>query len=175
MRLTYEPLLQKVGRAAAGRARARPGALAEGAGRGRAAGRAAKEGAAGRPLPPVTPTPRVRGPRTLQPRPRTPDANAGPVPSPPPSPSCLPPQYGVDVALNGHVHAYERSKPQYNYRLDPCGTIHITAGCGGKPGIATTGEYALDRGFIDDKPQPEYCADPAILNKKVNPTQPGPR
>ncbi|KAI8468926.1 MAG: Metallo-dependent phosphatase-like protein [Monoraphidium minutum] len=84
-------------------------------------------------------------------------------------------KYGVDIVYNGHVHAYERSKPQYNYTLDPCGTIHITAGCGGKAGIPVTGEYALDRGFIDDQPQPEYCADPEILSNKINPTQPGPR
>jgi len=35
-------------------------------------------------------------------------------------------KYGVDLVLNGHVHAYERSEPMYNYTLNPCGTIHIT-------------------------------------------------
>lgn len=36
-------------------------------------------------------------------------------------------RHGVDVVLNGHVHAYERSKPVYNYTLDPCGPVHITS------------------------------------------------
>ncbi|XP_038989740.1 purple acid phosphatase 15-like [Phoenix dactylifera] len=39
--------------------------------------------------------------------------------------------YGVDIILNGHVHAYERSNRVYNYTLDPCGPVHITVGDGG--------------------------------------------
>ncbi|KAM7265806.1 hypothetical protein ACFE04_003489 [Oxalis oulophora] len=39
--------------------------------------------------------------------------------------------YGVDVVFNGHVHAYERSNRVYNYKLDPCGPLHITVGDGG--------------------------------------------
>ncbi|KAL2932754.1 Purple acid phosphatase 15 [Bienertia sinuspersici] len=39
--------------------------------------------------------------------------------------------YGVDIVLNGHVHAYERSNRVYNYTLDPCAPIHITIGDGG--------------------------------------------
>ncbi|XP_026661932.2 purple acid phosphatase 15-like [Phoenix dactylifera] len=39
--------------------------------------------------------------------------------------------YGVDIILNGHVHAYERSNRVYNYMLDPCGPVHITVGDGG--------------------------------------------
>lgn len=34
----------------------------------------------------------------------------------------------------GHVHAYERSYPVYNYVNDPCGTTHILIGDGGKSG-----------------------------------------
>ena len=28
----------------------------------------------------------------------------------------------------GHVHAYERSTPVFNYTVDPCGPVHITIG-----------------------------------------------
>lgn len=31
----------------------------------------------------------------------------------------------------GHVHAYERTHPVYDYNLDPCGAVHITIGDGG--------------------------------------------
>lgn len=41
-----------------------------------------------------------------------------------------PTQYGVDFVLSGHVHAYERFKPVYNYSLNPCGSIHITSEAG---------------------------------------------
>jgi len=41
-------------------------------------------------------------------------------------------QAGVDVALTGHVHAYERTFPVYNDTVDECsGTVHITVGDGG--------------------------------------------
>lgn len=40
-------------------------------------------------------------------------------------------QYGVDVVLNGHNHAYERSKPVYAWEVDQgCGTVHLMAGGG---------------------------------------------
>ena len=38
---------------------------------------------------------------------------------------------GVDVALNGHVHSYERSYPVYNNQRDECGITHIVVGDGG--------------------------------------------
>ena len=31
----------------------------------------------------------------------------------------------------GHVHAYERTHPVYDYNIDPCGAVHITIGDGG--------------------------------------------
>ena len=39
--------------------------------------------------------------------------------------------YGVDFVINGHVVAYERSVPVYNYKANSCGTTHITLGDGG--------------------------------------------
>eukprot|EP00891_Asterochloris_glomerata_P008275 jgi/Astpho2/8275/Aster-01358 len=38
---------------------------------------------------------------------------------------------GVDIALLGHLHAYERTNPVYNYNVNQCGTVHITMGDGG--------------------------------------------
>ena len=153
-------------------------------------------------------------------------------------------KYGADLVLNGHVHAYERSKPVYNYTLDACGAVHITGargwgrgrergakegegttvlfrgadaqsdtftctrsyeqrtstqthhlpssprphlppypattikqnppasavGCGGKPGEPGSGVDALDSAYIEQGAF--YCKDPAVLDKKPNPTQP---
>ena len=38
---------------------------------------------------------------------------------------------GVDLVHVGHVHAYERSHPVYNYNLNACGAVHVTVGDGG--------------------------------------------
>ncbi|KAL3151075.1 hypothetical protein ABBQ38_012945 [Trebouxia sp. C0009 RCD-2024] len=67
---------------------------------------------------------------------------------------------GVDVVLNGHNHAYERSNPVYNFTMDPCGTVHITMGDGGN----IEGVYKT---FAD---QPGFC--PAA-NKTIPKYQPG--
>ena len=40
-------------------------------------------------------------------------------------------QYGVDVVMNGHVHAYERSHPVFNNTANPCGITHLVLGDGG--------------------------------------------
>ena len=40
-------------------------------------------------------------------------------------------KYGVDVVMNGHVHAYERSHPVFNNTVDPCGITHLVLGDGG--------------------------------------------
>ena len=42
-------------------------------------------------------------------------------------------QYGVDLLLSGHVHAYERSNPVANYSADPsgCAPVQLTVGDGG--------------------------------------------
>jgi hypothetical protein len=51
-------------------------------------------------------------------------------------------KHNVDLVINGHVHAYERSTPVYNNRVDPCGPVHITLGSGTAEG--------LTQGFIDN-------------------------
>ena len=35
---------------------------------------------------------------------------------------------GVDLVLSGHVHAYERAGPVYNYTVDPCSTRYVSGG-----------------------------------------------
>ncbi|KAJ6683645.1 hypothetical protein OIU85_007344 [Salix viminalis] len=60
-------------------------------------------------------------------------------------------QYGVDVIFNGHVHAYERSNRVYNYKLDPCGPVHITVGDGGN----------REKMAIAHADEPGKCPDPS--------------
>eukprot|EP00891_Asterochloris_glomerata_P003873 jgi/Astpho2/3873/Aster-04384 len=60
-------------------------------------------------------------------------------------------KYGVDLILNGHVHAYERSYRANDWKIDPCGTISITIGDGGN----TEG---LSSQFVDT---PGQCTTPA--------------
>ena len=38
---------------------------------------------------------------------------------------------GVDIVLNGHVHAYERTLPVYGFKANACGMIHLNLGDGG--------------------------------------------
>jgi hypothetical protein len=46
-------------------------------------------------------------------------------------------RFGVDLVFNGHVHAYERSKPVFNWTLDDCGPMHVTVGnAGNDEGLA---------------------------------------
>jgi hypothetical protein len=37
----------------------------------------------------------------------------------------------VDMILQGHVHAYERTYPMYNFQVDPTSTVYVTNGHGG--------------------------------------------
>ncbi|PIM97091.1 Purple acid phosphatase [Handroanthus impetiginosus] len=54
---------------------------------------------------------------------------------------------GVDIVFAGHVHAYERSRPVFKGKSDPCGAVHITIGDGGnREGLAYK--------YIE--PQPEW-------------------
>jgi hypothetical protein len=39
--------------------------------------------------------------------------------------------YRVNIALMGHVHAYERTHPVYNNKTDDFATVYITVGDGG--------------------------------------------
>ena len=47
--------------------------------------------------------------------------NGGELPSHEASSNCAAP-------YAGHVHAYERSTPVFNYTIDGCGPVHITIG-----------------------------------------------
>ena len=38
---------------------------------------------------------------------------------------------GVDFVLNGHVHAYERSRAVFDWKTTPCGPTHLVVGDGG--------------------------------------------
>ena len=40
-------------------------------------------------------------------------------------------KYGVDIIMNGNIHAYERSFPVYNNTVNPCGITHLVLGDGG--------------------------------------------
>jgi hypothetical protein len=40
-------------------------------------------------------------------------------------------EHRVDLVINGHTHAYERFHPSADYKLDPCGIVHITVGDAG--------------------------------------------
>ncbi|KAI8574279.1 hypothetical protein RHMOL_Rhmol01G0342000 [Rhododendron molle] len=64
--------------------------------------------------------------------------------------------YGVDVVFTGHVHAYERSNRLYNYKLDPCGPVHIMVGDGGNREKMAT-KYADEPGNC---PEPSTTPDP---------------
>ncbi|KAI8465064.1 MAG: Metallo-dependent phosphatase-like protein [Monoraphidium minutum] len=79
-------------------------------------------------------------------------------------------KYGADLILNGHVHAYERFYNTYNFTLDKCGPVHITIGCGGKPGEPGSGVAALDTKYIEEGSF--YCKDPTVLDIKPNVAQP---
>lgn len=40
-------------------------------------------------------------------------------------------KYGVDVIFTGHIHAYERTHPVYNFTVTECAPVHIIIGDGG--------------------------------------------
>ena len=39
--------------------------------------------------------------------------------------------WGVDIVLSGHLHAYERTLPMFNFEADDCGMTHLVLGDGG--------------------------------------------
>lgn len=55
-------------------------------------------------------------------------------------------EYKVDLVVNGHVHAYERSTPAYKYLPNTCGPNHITIGDGGN----AEGLTYYDGGYVDN-------------------------
>ena len=68
-------------------------------------------------------------------------------------------QYNVDLVVNGHVHAYERSTPVYQYYPNTCGPTHITIGDGGN----AEGLTYFNGGYIDNTTSPEnikLCTNP---------------
>ena len=62
-------------------------------------------------------------------------------------------EYGVDIVLAGHIHAYERTYNVFNASLNPCGPVHLTIGDGGNyDGAASPWRYDRD-GSTADKPE----------------------
>lgn len=67
-------------------------------------------------------------------------------------------QAQVDLMLSGHVHAYERTLPNYNYTVDPCGTAYIVIGDGGNA-------EGPESHFVDSATPPAYCADQSLYTQ----------
>lgn len=53
-------------------------------------------------------------------------SSTAPMPGPPCY--CLLHACAGPLTAAGHVHAYERTVPMYNYIANPCGTMHLTVG-----------------------------------------------
>jgi hypothetical protein len=123
-------------------------------------------------------------PQLLRPGQRAPRTSARPPPGSRPPPQgpgthplplqplqpLPPPQYGVDLVLNGHVHAYERSKPVYNYTLDPCGPVHVT---GAPPPPRWTGFDRAPQSSGPTPPLPSPCTLPSHALSSTS-TRPSP-
>jgi hypothetical protein len=86
-------------------------------------------------------------------------------------------KYGVDLLLNGHVHAYERTHPVADYKADPCGVVHISVGDAGNiegldgmTGIEENADPATQGGYnwrcdrFEERPAPF----PGAGGKKLN-------
>lgn len=58
--------------------------------------------------------------------------------------------YSVDIIFNGHVHAYERSKPVFNYTVDKtgCAPMHIVIGDAGN--IEGAAKHFMFSNYTDD-------------------------
>jgi len=72
---------------------------------------------------------------------------------------------GVDMVLNGHVHAYERNLGVSNYTIDPCAPVFITVGDGGN----LEGLYTA---FIETEPVAAFCSNASLY--KLPSYQPSP-
>jgi hypothetical protein len=65
-------------------------------------------------------------------------------------------KHGVDMVFSGHVHAYERTNPVFNYTRDDCGPMYTTIGDGGNI-------EGLVYPFIDTPPPPDFCANTSLF------------
>lgn len=64
---------------------------------------------------------------------------------------------GVDLVLTGHVHAYERARPVFEYGLDDCAPAYVSIGDGGNlEKLATT--------FVDE---PGNCPAEPVAGSKI--------
>ncbi|KAI8108135.1 hypothetical protein M9434_006165 [Picochlorum sp. BPE23] len=64
-------------------------------------------------------------------------------------------KHKVDVVLNGHVHAYARSPPVYEFKPNTCGPLYMTVGDGGNL-------EGLYKQYVDEAPTPKYCGNSSI-------------
>lgn len=86
-------------------------------------------------------------------------------------------EVGVDLVLNGHVHAYERTWPVHNWTLDDCGPMHIILGDGGNVEKLAT-QFVDSPGACDGAPKhgssfsPLVCPQMLYDGKFCPPSQP---
>jgi len=69
-------------------------------------------------------------------------------------------KHRVDLVLNGHIHAYDRSPPVFSFEPNSCGPIYISVGDGGNV-------EGLYKQFVDQDPIPAYCSNSSIWRPAV--------
>lgn len=69
-------------------------------------------------------------------------------------------KHRVDIVLNGHIHAYDRSPPVYSFEPNSCGPIHIAMGDGGN----VEGLYTQ---YVDQDPIPAFCSNSSLWRPAV--------
>ena len=77
----------------------------------------------------------------------------------------------VDFVLAGHVHAYERTHPMYQYKEDQCGPVYITIGDGGNvEGPYRNGMDEIVPGSIStaNPTGVTYCQAAALFANKIS-------
>jgi hypothetical protein len=67
-------------------------------------------------------------------------------------------QHRVDIVLNGHIHAYDRSPPVYTFEPNSCGPVYMSVGDGGN----VEGLYEK---FVDQDPIPAFCSNTELWRK----------
>ena len=68
-------------------------------------------------------------------------------------------KYGVDLIFNGHVHAYERSYPVYDFTVDECAPVHLVLGDGGN----------IEQLAADFADMPGHCPKPSLVGPPYQP------